>query len=348
MDEAKTQVSPSDIQPTTNNTIKPGFLNQKGNLLLIVSVIFFIVVVGVVPYILGSRNNKIPNAQQSQQINQPSPTSINNQPSITSVNTNPKLVTFMRKGDIFIKNFTTNKELKVSKTSPVDTPHLSYDGKYVSYFHLIHGGNGFPTSDIYVTDTQSGYEANIGVGNPASRITWAKDGNYVGLISYFTDGKPTMAILYDPVLKKNILEQKVSKDAYGGSALTTDKSYNVSLPCATLEQKYVTFCKEYESVLNKDLVRSDTAYKFEDYSKSNYAKPNYKLTKSQKLPNGLVVLEFYTGEPQNPESKWGIGGGVFIPGYDEGVTQTYSLLIDEATGKTIQELPLAVDTNWVF
>lgn len=347
MDNTNAQ-QPSDQSPT----IQPesGIFNQMGYVPIIIGGIILIIIVGVVAYMLGTRSNKPQSVQQNQQVIQPSPTSTS-LPINTTTSTVPKLVAFMRKGDIFIKNFSTGKEVKVSKTSPVDTPQLSYDGKYISYFYLIHGGDGFPTSNIYVADTQGGYEADVGVGNLASRLTWAKDGNYVGFVSHFTDGKPTTAILYDPTLRKSILEQEVNtmrKDTYGNSVLTTDKSYNISLPCTTVEQKYISFCKQYESVLNKDLTYEDTTYNREEYSKSQYAKPNYNLTRSRKLPNGLVILEYYTGEPQNPESKWGIGGGSFIPGYDEGVTQTYSLLIGEPIGKVIQEIPLSIDTDWVF
>lgn len=100
--------------------------------------------------------------------------------------------------------------------------------------------------------------------------------------------------------------------------------------------------------MNKDLTRGDTSYKIEDFRKSKYTKPNYNLTKSQKLDNGLVVLEYYTGEPQNPESQWGIGGGSFVPGYDKGVTETYTILLNEQSDKVILELPRAVDSDFVF
>jgi len=314
-------------------------------------ILLLIVAIGTGVYVLRTRNASIKqNSATNANLPATMPTSV---PTISQqqTGTNPKVVAFMRKGDIFLKDFTTNQERKVSKASPVDTPQLSYDGKYISYFYLIHGGDGFPTSNIYIADTQGTYEANVGTGNLASRLTWAKDGDYVGFASHFTDGKPTTATLYDPALKKTILEQEVNamrKDASGIPALTTDKSYNVTLPCATLEQKYMSFCKEYEAVLNKDVTYEDTSYKRDQYSKSSYTKPNYNLTKARKLPNGLVLLEYYTGEPQNPESKWGIGGGSFIPGYDLGVTDTYTVLLNETTGQVIQEIPMAIEADFIF
>ena len=114
-----------------------------------------------------------------------------------------------------------------------------------------------------------------------------------------------------------------------------------------MQAAYRAFCNEYNTVLHNDLTYEKTDYNRIIHQEATYAKPNYILTKSQKLPNGLVQLEYYTGEPQNPESQWSSGGS-FVPGFDPGVTQTYTLLIDEKSGNIIYEIPQAIDTDVLF
>lgn len=272
-------------------------------------------------------------------------------PAISKID--PKYVVFMRKGDIYFKDFTQDQELRVSKTSKVSSPRLSPSSRYVAYFQLVHGGGGFPTGNVYLLDTQGTSETLLGITNEfASRLTWTEDGDYLGLM-LFPDGQKSSTVLYDASQQKKILEKEINSYRTDNPnypnipVLTTDKSYNVNLECSKLEAKYQSFCKEYESMLNSE-VKPQTYYKSEFYNRSQYTKPGYRLITSKQLSNGLVVLEYYTGEPQNPESKWGIGGGSFIPGYDQGVTETYTVLLNEATGQVIKELPLAVDTDFLF
>ena len=338
------QVSPQNSIPQNNPPIK-----QKGNFLLILGIVVLVLIIGAVAYFLGTKNNQSYQSSTTKlESQQPSPTAKAEQKMVEAT---PKLAAFMRKGEIWLKDFASNKELKVSKTSIVESPHLSLDGRYVAYFSIIHATGGFPRGNFYLTNAQGSNESLLGLTNEfASRITWSKDANYLGYI-LFPDGQASKAVLYDAGLNKKITETEVNslrKDSSNIPVLTIDKSYNVDLNCNKLDTKYLSFCKEYEQVLNNDVKPYSGGYKTEQYSKSQYTKANYKLTRSEHLDNGLVVLEYYIGEPQNPESKWGEGGGSFVPGYDEGVTETYTVLIDGSTGKVITEIPLAIDTNFTF
>lgn len=347
---------------TTNQQIKPvqeppqnqpllNVANHKWFVPVIIGVAILLSVIAGGAYYLGTQKNQTSYQSNSQQAS-PSPF-LKQTPTTTITNTSytPKLASFMRQGEIFVKDFATNKETKVSKTPKVGSPYFSSDGKYLAYFSIVHAGDGFPRTNLYLSDVQTGTETLLGLTNEfASRITWSKTGNYVGYI-LFPDGQASKAVLYDAGLRKKVTEVEVSSLRTDGSnipVLTTDKSYNVSLNCNQLQASYIDFCNEFESVLNRDAKPYSGSYKAEQFSKSQYTKANYQLTRSERLDNGLIVLEYYTGEPQNPESKWGIGGGVFVPGYDEGVTQTYTVLIDEISGKVITEIPLAVNTKFIF
>lgn len=279
-------------------------------------------------------------------------------PALVPVASTPKYATFMRNGQIWFMDFTINRSVKdyavkVSKTTKVELPKLSPNGKYVVYFSIIHATGGFPTSNVYIADTQGTSETNLGVTDEfASRLNWSNDGNTVGLILFPSGatGK-TIAVLYDVQANKIVKELELNTlrdDQYGHKVLTIDKSYDVNLNCQQLESKYINFCAQFQSILNQNQTPLSASYKTEEYAKSQYVKLNYKLIRSDKLSNGLVVLEFYSGEPQNPESKWGEGGGSFVPGYDEGVTQTYTILLDESTSKVIKEIPLAINSNFIF
>jgi len=347
--DEKSQLSDSDLIPSTNTPSPKPIHNKTGKPILIISIIFLLIIFIASAYDLinSSMTNKSPRSIPSQRY------VYNPPPSPKVLNTKPKMMAFMRKGEIWLKNFDIDKEQKISKSVPVENPQLSYDGKYLSYFSLIHGGDGFPTSPFYVIDTGGVSEFQLGKGNMASRVHWAKSDDYLGYIN-FPDYKKTQAILYDAQLGKRILVVNLidsPKNTQGISVLTsdnsyTDKSYNVTLNCSNLELKYVSFCKEYENILDNNQTYINTVYNRNYYIKSKYTKPNYNLIRSQKLNNGLVVLEYYTGEAQNPESKWGMGS--FIPGFDEGVIDTYTVLIDEASGKVIDEVPLAIDTDFIF
>ena len=319
-------------------------LNQRGNFLLIIGIVVLVFVIGAGAYYLGTQKNQSvvnkteQNSGTSTKVVSPSP--------ITNTNT-PKITAFMRDGDIWVKDISTNKESRISKTAAVQSPKLSPMGNYVTYHPIVHAGGGFPRGNLYLTDKSGTLETILGeagaLGSETSRITWSDDDNLIGFVLFQNTGE---AKIYDVVEKKVVLEKTIN--SLPDNVRTIDKSYNANLGCDTLVAKYQAFCAKFQAVLNKDLARSDNAYKIEDFRKSKYTKSNYNLTKSQKLDNGLVILEYYTGEPQNPESQWGIGGGSFFPGYDKGVTETYTILLDEQSDKAILELPRAVDSDFVF
>ncbi len=318
-------------------------LNQRGNLLLIIGIVVLVFVIGAGAYYLGTQKNQSV-VNKTEQNSGTSTTVVSPSP-ITNTN-NPKITTFMRDGDIWIKD-SFNKENKISRAVKVQSPKLSPKGNYVTYHPIVHAAGGFPRGNLYLTDKNGVSETILGeaaaLGPETSRITWSDDDKYLGFVLFQNTGEVK---IYDVSEKKVVLEKNVN--SLPDNVRTIDKSYNVSLNCNELDAKYQVFCKKFEAVLNKDLVRDDTAYKLENFRKSKYTKPNYTLTKSQKLDNGFVTLEYYTGEPQNPESQLGIGGGSFVPGYDKGVTETYTILLDEQSDKIILEIPRAVDSDFVF
>lgn len=261
----------------------------------------------------------------------------------------PKLAVFMRGGMIYLKNFGTNQETKVSKTTKVSSPSLSPNGEYVAYFSIIHAAGGFPRGDVFISDINGSLEKKLGSTNEfASKITWSKDGNYLGLI-LFEDEYPSSlnfyaeALLYDATKPKDIARSRINL----GQDLSNDQ-YDVNIDCTKLEAKYIIFCNEFIAVAKTKQPFPELGYKIDQYRNSSFTKPGYKLSKSYKIANDLVVLEFYTGEPRNPEAQWGIGGGIFLPGYDEGVTQTYTVLLNEKTNKEVIEILNAVDTKFLF
>lgn len=354
-------VPPNEVsQPSpTTSIVQP----TKFNYWIIVSIVLFILLASFSGFYFLSYKNQ-PQGQPELKITN-SPTTVANQinptasinPSIVDKES-PKYLAFMRNGDIWFTDFTgeiaaKDNEVKISKTSKVDSPKLSPNGKNLVYFSIIHDTGGFPTGNVYLTDTQGISEISLGAtNNYASRLTWSNDGSTLGLI-LFSNGATgkTIAAIYDSSAKKKIKEVELNplKDnQYGQKGLTIDKSYGINLNCSQLESKYTSFCDQFQTVLNTDQTASAPQYKAEEFSKSQYAKPDYKLTESKRLNNGLVLLEFYKGEPQNPESQWGEGGGSFVPGYDKGVTDTYAVLLNENTGKIVKEIPLAINSNFIF
>ncbi len=357
-----TPVLPQELSPKLNQPLQqiPNGIGQSRSTFIIVGLVLLMFIVGIGTYFLGVRIDKKTEPSLTQAtIDQTSPapqtsSSIvtNNSPKIAA-NNSPKFVAFMRNGEIWFMDFSTNKLTKISKTTKVNSPSLSPNGKYAIYFEIVHAGGGFPTGNVYLADTQGTSEINLGVTNGyASRLTWENNGNIVGLVLFpsGTTGK-AIATIFDTSTKRKIKEVELNSlldNEYGQKVLTTDKSYNVNLNCIQLNSQYVEFCNQFQSVLNTNQASPTPSYKAEEFSKSQYAKPEYKLAKSKKLDNGLVLLEFYKGEPQNPESQWGIGGGVFVPGYDKGVTETYTILLNESTGDVIKEIPLAIDSEFIF
>lgn len=338
------QPTNSPTIPVHPQSIQNPVKTQRGYFPLILGVIVLLIVVAGGAYYLGTQRNQSTPTNIEQNNTTPTITTFPS-PSISTVK--PKIISFMRDGDIWIKELSTSRESKVSKTTKVQSPKFSSNGNSMTYHPIVHAVGGFPRGNLYLTDKTGTSEIILGeaaaLWPETSRITWSDDDKYIGFLLFQNTGE---AKIYDVAEKKVILEKNVN--SLPGNVRTLDKSYNVDLDCHALETKYQTFCTKFQGVLNKDLTRSDTAYKMEDFRKSKYTKPNYNLTRSQKLNNGLVILEYYTGKPQNPESQWGIGGGSFVPGYDKGVTETYTILLDEQSDKVILEIPRAVDANFIF
>ena len=145
-----------------------------------------------------------------------------------------------------MKKFGNNKETKVSRTAKVGSPNLSPNGKYVAYFSIVHSPGGFPRGDIFVSDVGGNLEKKLGSANElVNKITWSKDGNYLGLI-LFADENPSSssfyaeALLYDASTQKDITRSRIKL----GQDFANDQ-YDVSIDCTKLEAKYTTFCNEF-------------------------------------------------------------------------------------------------------
>jgi Tol biopolymer transport system component len=267
----------------------------------------------------------------------------------TQIENNPKLAVFMREGMIYVKNFNNNQERKVSRTIKVESPNLSPNGKYITYFSIVHGFGGFPRGDVYIADVDGRFEYKLGNTNESgSKTTWSKDGNLLGLILFANENPSSSgfyaeALLYDAMLQKDIARTRISIDVDNWNY-----QYDFNFDCANLETEYVAFCNEFAGVARDKKSRPKYGYNADQYRNSIYKKEGYKFIKSYKAKEDLVVLEYYTGDPTNPESQWGIGGGVFVPGYDEGTTQTYTVLLNEKTNTVILEILNAVDTQFLF
>lgn len=318
--------------------------NQQGNLLIVLGVLIILIVGICGAYYLGTQKNQSP-VNQPEQKSSISPTIVS--PSPIAKSNSPKVTAFMRDGEIWLKDLLTNTESKISKTAVVQSPKFSPMGNYVTYHPIVHAYGGFPRGDLYLTDKNGTTETILGeaaaLRAETSRITWSDDDKYIGFVLFQNIGE---AKIYDIAEKKIILEKEVN--SVPNNIRTLHKSFNANLECNTLVAKYQAICTKFQAALNQELVRNNIAYKMEDFRKSKHTKTNYNLIKSEKLANGLVVLEYYTGKPENPESEWGIGGGSFIPGYDKGVTETYTILLDEQSDEVILENPRAVDSDFVF
>lgn len=257
----------------------------------------------------------------------------------------PKLAAFMRNGEIWIKDYSTNSQKKISKSQKVEYPKFSPNGKYVTYSGIGYATGGFPKYSSYISDVDAKTEKKfkLGFNHFSSRLTWSTDSLLLGMVLFGNDNSSN-----DPFNngKVYIYDVNTMQEILVGNLVDT---FNVEASCEGLKQEYIDFCNYYVAVLGDAMNdESQGRYNFEFFEKSRYTKPNYKLFWSESLRNDLVLLEYYTGEPQNPESKWGIGGGMFIPGYDLGVKETYSILLNESTGEVVDEIQNAVNTDFFF
>lgn len=261
----------------------------------------------------------------------------------------PHIAVFMRNGQIWKKNFMDASEKLISKSSPVGYPMLSPDGMYILYQDIIHFAGGFARYSLYVSDTNGTFEKVLPLAYAPgiSKLLWSKDSRYFGVVLFSETFPLTQeAFLFDTALKKEISLGKATKK----SQEISDDIFTLTSSCEKQVAHYREFCEEYNVFVGNSLKKispDDTTNEYEkkqDYQASTFTKQNYKLTTYKMLDNDLVHLEYYSGEPQNPEAAWGIGGGSFVPGYDKGVTQTYTLLIDKTTGTVLQEIPQAINT----
>lgn len=316
-------------------------------LLLICGLIVTVVVVGTFYLFKPNRDESLPKKSLS-----PSPVLTPESSSIQEpqqLSKDPKIAAFMRYGDVWVKDFKANKEQKISKTSGVEGPRFSADGKYLYYFQIVHAASGFPRYSVYVSDRQGKSEKELSrsANYFASKPKWSSDGIYLGVVLFGNDipGGPNYseeAFIYDTGLEKEMAIGKVTRRDL------SSYEYTLTTSCDQLPTQYTNFCKEYASYLKVPKKHESSDYKSAEYQNSKYTKPNYQLIRSEKLENGLILLEYYTGEPQNPESQWGEGGGSFIPGYDEGVRMTYTVLLDEINNKVIEEISPAIDSDFIF
>ena len=272
-----------------------------------------------------------------------------------TIRRNPKLVAFMREGDLWKKDYPTGEETKLSKASKVSNPRFSPDGKHIVYSEIIYATGGFPTYALYIIDVEGEYEHLFSLsGNDfASKLIWSKDGKLLGITLFAIDllGSSDYyekVFIYDVSTRQEIPVGMLNKrETFNSDRYTLSDN----TACTKLKQSYQDFCAEYISYISLEREWIDTRrYKREEFINSEYTKPGYKLYRSEKLDNGLVILEYYTGDPQNPESKWqkGSGSGLFYPGYDKGVTETYTLLVNEDIGEIIDEISQAVNSDFYF
>lgn len=337
------QINPAPVEQNT-------YLKHKTSLLFSVIVTLLIsVIFGIGGYYLGTQQNKTDSNSHFDRIATTSSPIVEIQPSVAHQQSDePKLVAFMRNGEIWIKDYQADTENKVSSSVKVGTPKFSPDAKYLTYFEIIHAPGGFPRYSLYVSDKNGEYEKSfdMGANHIASKLKWSQDGKLLGLVLFAnelpgSENYKEEAYIYDPVTRKEVLIGRLADRQTGND------SYSVDSSCEELEASYVSFCNDYVSYISKD-AGSEYAgnYKQDEFLQSKYTKQYYKLTRSEKLDNGLVVLEYYTGEAQNPEASWEVGGGSFKPGYDEGVTETYTVLLDESAGKVVDEIDNAIDCDF--
>lgn len=326
--------------------------SQSKKIIIILAIIVVFLAFGVGGYILGTRNSNLGNLKPFNSSTSPSPTSTMKATiSPTTINKVPQMVAFMRNGEIWIKDFTTSQEKKISKTAKVQGPTFSPSGKHLRYFELVQLAGGFPTYSLFISDIQGQNEKTFtNRANYASKFKWSNDGQYLAMVLFAgifpVEGANNFeeAFIYDTQTQKEVSIGRLIKGSSEGDV------YLVNTSCDRLQSQYVTFCKEYTAYIAVPRKNENKGgYKSEEFKNSKYTKPNYQLARSEKLDNGLVILEYYTGEPQNPEATGGwVAGPAFVPGYDQGVTETYTILLDEATGNVIAEIPLAIQTDFIF
>ena len=308
---------------------------KKGSTFLVAVVLFLILMLSfiIIKKTINDGNYRINDSEQ------------------TNTNLTPSIAVFMRNGEIWIKNYDIDKESKISKATKVTLPHISPNGKYITYSEITHDTGGFPTNKIFINniDGKSEYRFSLNGNNYGSKLMWSGDDSLLGLIlfpeqDFKTQDNYGQAYMYDPAEESEIFigDLKMSDSTSTDSYMLKNNS-----SCNSLKDQYKLFCNKYINYLKKSRDYDNSiVYKRDKFSGEDYVRTEYKLLRSEKLMNGLVVLEYYTGKPQNPESNWDQGS--FVPGYDTGTTETYTLLIDEASNTIIDSVERAVGIDYYF
>lgn len=251
-----------------------------------------------------------------------------------TVTQNPKIAAFMRNGEVWVKDFVQNKQFKVSQTSKVHYPILSPKGNKVVYNEILHstGGQGIKT---YYTNINT-LKEHLVTDQTALNKLWSQNERFLGYKVYNLNNQTYEVYIYDTNTNSNkLVTTSLNKEFKNNNCLNILNGIN-----------YITFCQKYINYATNN--NKSNVDDFKSYENSNYTKQNYKLKNGKILNNGLVQLEYYTGEPKNPEANWGIAGGSFFVGYDKGVTETYTILLNPQNNVVIDNIPNAVETYYIF
>ncbi len=253
----------------------------------------------------------------------------------------PVMAAFMRRGQIWVKDYVTGEERKVSQNEKVNMPSLSPDGNSVYYFEIIEaGGDGAPSYHMYIADTKGTYEHMFKDFSNyyASKPKWSSDGKYMGVVLINANSFNDHEIwIYDTINRKQILIGKLIGTIWDGD------SYKTKSTCPESDEEITHFCNEYLAYIAKDRKYNPETSIYEKYK--NIPHDNgYIQSGINREDNGTVQIDYYTGTPirQAP-----VMGG-YYPGYDEGITDTYSILIDAHTNEVIDRIQNAVETDYIF
>lgn len=273
----------------------------------------------------------------------------------------PAMATYMHLGNIYVKDLKKNTVKRISKTPKVGSPKFSPDGKHIIYVNLAHFTGGFPRYTLFISDVNGSEEKSfdeMGFNYVTSRLFWSDTSQYLGLLVYSNlspaeDDYHTEVRIYDTATKQEyILGKSYPETLEVNEYVVSDFSCN-QFDSKTMRELH-SFCTSYLELISHEGKNEGPDMEYEKYLLWNdeinkkYGKPGYEKPYSDFLPNGLAVVLFYAGTPQNPEAKWEMGGGSFIPGFDKGVTETYTLLIDKEAQEVITELPQAADADFFF
>lgn len=248
----------------------------------------------------------------------------------------PVMAAFMRRGQIWVKDYVTGEERRVSQTEPVEGPNLSPSGNFVYYYDIVYAVGGYPRYRTYIADVNGNTEYKLsGATNfHGSKFKWSDDGHYLGVV-YLDDNprtKTSGVYLYDTLKQKEILI---------GKSIPDDDMYDVDDTCTILSDDARNFCIDYISYLIKPRVSLHIDDAYEKYKNLSNG---YTLESGLREANGTIMLDFYKGKALHPFGAI----GMYVPGYDEGVTDTYSILIDAHTDEVIDRIQNAVQTDYIF